>query len=210
MAVTRRQAAAVIDDHQLPITVLPTDERHSAARSRDDWRAPRCFNVLARMKLVTWPTERIAPAAETTFECAVDRPNRRRVTAFAQNRLVRAQVFLEPAHLCDHGCESHLVQGQGGTTAPGQWLVIHHTGLFGELARRVFYSLDAVVEFFEFLPLAFVLGTQALIFKLRAQVRGLLRKPVKAVTQTDCHRRSNREKHGYYFLLNADSLNSGF
>jgi hypothetical protein len=41
-------------------------------------------------------------------------------------------------------------------------------------------------------------------------VRGLLREAIKAVTQTDGGHRSNGEKHRYYFLFNADSLNSSF
>src|ERR1051326_6116605 len=127
MAVARRQTTAVIDDHELSVTILPTNKRDRAASCGSYGGAERRFDVLARVELVTWPTKGIAASAKTAFECSAYGPDRRCVTALTQDGFVRAQVFFEPAHLGYQRGESHLVQRQGWTTASGSWSVLNHT-----------------------------------------------------------------------------------
>ena len=47
MAVTRGQTAAMIDDDELTIAILPADKRHFAAGSGNHRSAPGSFDVLS-------------------------------------------------------------------------------------------------------------------------------------------------------------------
>src|SRR5690242_17798092 len=112
MAVARRQTTTVTEDDLPTITILPSNDNHLASCTANHWRAPRRCNVLARMKRVARSTERVPATAKTAFERSLYGPKRWRVAAFAQHRFVAAHVILEPAHLRDYGCESHLIERQ--------------------------------------------------------------------------------------------------
>src|SRR5690242_17877493 len=99
VSVASGDTAAVIDDNELSITILPADKRDCTARARNHRCAPGRFNILPGMKLVARAAKRVSAPAKSAFERSVDRPDGWSVAALPQNRLVSAQIFLEPAHL---------------------------------------------------------------------------------------------------------------
>ncbi len=75
VTITRRETAAMIDNHELTITVLPAGECHGAVGAGNHWCAPLSLDVLAGVKLIGAPAKRIPPAPKPTLERTCDWPN---------------------------------------------------------------------------------------------------------------------------------------
>src|SRR2546421_12729840 len=80
MAVASGETSAMVYDNKLAITVLPTHKRYRSARSSNDRVAPRCFNILARVKFVKPASEWVCATAEPAFQFSNYGPNSRGIT----------------------------------------------------------------------------------------------------------------------------------
>src|SRR5262245_8570237 len=112
MPVLGRQTAAVVDDHQLAIPVLPTDKRDTSSGSGNHRSTPRSFDVLSGMELVSGAAEWIPPAANTAFERASHWPKRGRVAALAKDGFIRRHVLFQATHLRGESGQAHFVERQ--------------------------------------------------------------------------------------------------
>src|SRR6476469_4877849 len=68
VAITSGKAASMINNNQLPVSILPTNEGHSTAGAGHSRVAGFSVDVLTGMKLIRTATERIPPSAETAFQ----------------------------------------------------------------------------------------------------------------------------------------------
>src|SRR5205085_2505525 len=120
VSITRRHTTAVIDNHQLPVTILPAHKRHMATRSRNYRSAPRRLDILSGMKLVATPAERVSTSPKTAFERSFDGPDSRCITTLSKNGFVSQHVLFEPARFGGKGRQAHVIKRQGRAAASMQ------------------------------------------------------------------------------------------
>src|SRR5437868_2786229 len=75
VAISRGQAAAMIDIDDIAIATLPTGNRHFAGRRDFNGSSIRRIDILSFVILVAAAGKRISPATDATLEFAEDRPN---------------------------------------------------------------------------------------------------------------------------------------
>ena len=151
-------------------------------------RAARGGDVLAGVELGAAPAERVAADAEAVGGLALDGPDGGDACALPERRLVEPQLGFEPRGARLKPLDRRRVEFERGAARAvhARALLLLLPGLdarhLGEAARVRLDGVDAVFELPELLALLLVLKAEAVVLLLYAQVYGLAREPVDAVS----------------------------
>src|SRR5687767_13250938 len=150
----------MVNHNQLTIAILPANKTHFSGRAGVYGSTHGCINVLASMEFVRASSKGIPTASKATLEFARDGPHGRRVPPTLHHGFISIQDLFKMSHLFFQRWQA--IERKGGSAGPGSASVLmHYSGFLGNLSRSVFHALDAVTQFIQFLPLAFVLGSKA-------------------------------------------------